>query len=169
MSQGDLARIMAMRVVALTRELWQIQQELEIVPKLGVVSGLVLDKIMILDRQHRIKEKVGSILTLIYTQIARVVQQSQQGRNGEPADSFVYGDRSNRRDGPPPLSQQGDWRRPESGGVGDEGRDDRRPEWNQQRQTRPQEVPPKQQQRGRQQGPPPSQQRQQQQQQPRKW
>ena len=54
--RGDLARTMGMRLVALIQELWNIQATLGIIPKTAIVSSQIIDKCMILDNQHKVKD-----------------------------------------------------------------------------------------------------------------
>ena len=96
-ANGDLARSMGMRVVSLLEEVWIINSELNIMSKLGVVSGKIFDHIMILDRKHRIKDKIVTIVSFAYVQVARTVQnvQSEMGQDDEQDD--IRRDSSDRR------------------------------------------------------------------------
>ena len=75
--QGDLARTMGMRVVALVEEFLGINSELKILQKGGVVSGKILDKIFILDRKHRIKDRLIAAASFAYRQVSNQVNRVQ--------------------------------------------------------------------------------------------
>ena len=89
-AQGDLARTMGMRVVTLVEEVIDINTELRVVQKVGVVSGKILDKILILDRKHRIKDRIVTGITYMYDQVSRATGQGGEneddngGRRGRP-------------------------------------------------------------------------------------
>ncbi|VEU39392.1 unnamed protein product [Pseudo-nitzschia multistriata] len=80
--RGDLARTMGMRVVRVVTELWEIQADLQIIPKATVVSSQIIDKAMILDRKHRVKDRFLSLATKGYAQATRVAEQVQQQQRG---------------------------------------------------------------------------------------
>jgi len=85
--RGDLARTIGMRVVALGQELWDIQAKLGIIPKAAIVSGQIIDKCMILDRQHKVKDRFLRLVNAGYEQVLqtadRVQQQQRQGQERE--------------------------------------------------------------------------------------
>jgi len=87
-ARGDLCRSMGMRVVAVVEELLDINQELKVVQKSGVVAGLILDKMLILDRKHKIKDRIGTGLSWIYNQVAQtagqVDRERRDNRRGNP-------------------------------------------------------------------------------------
>jgi|EP00970_Alexandrium_tamarense_P007171 hypothetical protein len=60
-ARGDLGRTMGMRVVGLLQLVLTINSELRILGKAATVGGLIFDKIMIMDRKHRIKDKIVAI------------------------------------------------------------------------------------------------------------
>lgn len=76
-AQGDLARTIGMRVVSLAQEILQINYELELLSKFGVVSGKVLDKLLILDRKHRIKDRLVAGTSWAYDRISRTAAEVQ--------------------------------------------------------------------------------------------
>lgn len=76
-TKGDLCRIMGMRVVALLQELWSIQTDLRIIPKTAVVTSQVIDKMMIFDRKHRVKDRFLAIVAQAY--------ESSQANRGNPS------------------------------------------------------------------------------------
>jgi hypothetical protein len=84
--QGDLSRSMGMRVVALCQEFLGINSELEILRKGGVVSGKLLDKALILDRQHRIKDRLISGGSFLVRQISNQVNRVQSEMQLQPVD-----------------------------------------------------------------------------------
>lgn len=77
-ARGDLCRCMGMRVVQLSTELWDIQGDLRLWPKLGMASSQLLDKLLILDRKHKIKDRLVTVVSKIYEQ----VQSSTSGGGG---------------------------------------------------------------------------------------
>jgi len=117
-AQGDLARTMGMRIVALIEEVLDINAELRVVQKLGTVSGKILDKILILDRKHRIKDRIISGVSFAYNQISRAARQEQTD----------FGDE--RRDDGPPRRREGGRRGPRM----DESRPNRGPRFDELRQ-----------------------------------
>jgi hypothetical protein len=74
-ARGDLCRTLGMRVVALVQELWEIQAELRIIPKAAVVSSQVLDKLMIFDRKHKVKDRFLSLVNKSYNQAMQTASQ----------------------------------------------------------------------------------------------
>lgn len=80
--RGDLARTMGMRVVRAVTELWEIQADLQIIPKATVVSSQVIDKAMILDRKHRVKDRFLSFANKSYAQASKVAEQIQKQQRG---------------------------------------------------------------------------------------
>lgn len=109
-NRGDLCRTMGMRVVSMIQELWEIQDDLKIIPKTAVVSGQVLDRLLIFDRKHKVKDRFLSLVTKGYDQAmsaASGLNQQQAGpgdeddgdsdrdRLGKDRD----GDRDSRRNG----------------------------------------------------------------------
>ena len=77
--RGDLARTMGMRLVALIQELWNIQATLGIIPKAAIVSSQIIDKCMILDNQHKVKDKFLRLVNAGYEQILQTADRVQQG------------------------------------------------------------------------------------------
>ena len=64
-------------MVSLTAELVEINSELEILSKLQTVCGKIFDKLLILDRKHRIKDKLVTTLQWIYSKASSAAQQVQ--------------------------------------------------------------------------------------------
>ena len=97
--RGDLARTMGMRVVRAVTELWEIQADLQIIPKATVVSSQVIDKAMILDRKHRVKDRFLSFATKGYEQASKVAEQIQKQQRGgnDGSDNSNDRDRRDRR------------------------------------------------------------------------
>jgi hypothetical protein len=87
-ARGDLARTMGMRVVALGSQVVACNRELQLLHKGAVVSGLILDKLFLLDRKHRIKDRIVAGVTFLYEQASRTATQLENQRQ----------DRSNRRE-----------------------------------------------------------------------
>jgi hypothetical protein len=120
-ANGDLARCMGMRVVAVAREAWTLQSELRLLSKFGTVSGKIADKLLILDRKHRIKDRVISGATFLYEQVMRAAQQ-QSSPQAEPDEH-----RRRRPDRPPPPPQDYDGFSPPYPDEGREADYDRHP------------------------------------------
>lgn len=78
--RGDLCRTMGMRVVAMVQELWDIQQQLGIVPKAAVVSSQVIDRLMVLDRQHKVKDRFLTVVNAGYEQVVKTASKVQEQR-----------------------------------------------------------------------------------------
>jgi hypothetical protein len=103
-ARGDLYRTMGMRVVALLQELWDIQADLKIIPKTAVVSSQVLDKLMIFDRKHKVKDRFLSFATRGYDQ---VIQMKEGGGTRDGRDS-TNDERGERRSRDRPYGHDGD-------------------------------------------------------------
>jgi hypothetical protein len=85
-ARGDLARVMGMRVVGVVREAVALNSELHVLSKSGVVISNVLDKLLILDRQHRIKDKFLALAHFIYDKVILRVQSDMQRANDDDYD-----------------------------------------------------------------------------------
>ena len=82
-ARGDLCRSMGMRLVAVVEELFDINSELRVLQKSGDVAGRILDKILILDRKHSIKDRIASALTFLFDQIANAAGRIDRGRRDD--------------------------------------------------------------------------------------
>lgn len=86
-ARGDLIRTMGMRIVALSGEALQINRDLRVAGKVSRVAGKVFDKMMILDRKHKIKDRIVSGATWAYDRVtstaARVQQDMQEGNESD--------------------------------------------------------------------------------------
>lgn len=71
-STGDLVRTIGMRVVSLVEEVWGIQSQLHVAPKVGNVANLLLDHILVLDRKHQIKHRIWKGVTWASMAMTRV-------------------------------------------------------------------------------------------------
>ena len=91
-ARGDLCRSMGMRLVAVVEELLDINAELKVVQKSGVVAGRILDKILILDRKHKVKDRIAAGFTFLYEQVSSAT--GRMDRRRDDADR----DESRRRD-----------------------------------------------------------------------
>lgn len=74
-ARGDLGRAMGMRIVGLVRVALDINTDLRILGKAATVGGLIFDKIMIVDRKHRIKDKIVGICKWGYDKVSRTAEQ----------------------------------------------------------------------------------------------
>jgi len=138
-AKGDLARSMGMKVVSTCQEVLYIQKELSVVSKSMVVANRILDKLLILDRKHKIKDKVVALVKWIYDKGSGVVQEAQAGiqRRGEESNKKDdddsgrrrerdYDDRNDGRRRERDYDERSDERRrppPPAGRDGDERRD----------------------------------------------
>jgi hypothetical protein len=84
-ARGDLCRTMGMRVVALVQELWEIQADLRIIPKAAVVSSQVLDKLMIFDRKHKVKDRFLSLVNQGYNRAMQTASQLNTNNDNNKA------------------------------------------------------------------------------------
>jgi hypothetical protein len=105
-ARGDLCRCMGMRVVQVTIDLWDIQGDLRLWPKIGIVSSKILDKMLVLDRKHRIKDRIVDTVSMIYQQVSKTAANASDGFGDED-------DRQERRHMPedrgrPPRPRRGD-------------------------------------------------------------
>ena len=94
--RGDLARSCAMRVVAACTELWKIQADLQIIPKTTVVSSQIIDKTMIFDRKHRVKDRFLSFASKGYQSASKVAEQIQQQQRNRGGIDNRYNDKDYR-------------------------------------------------------------------------
>ena len=76
---GDVMRCMGARLVALGKVVVETNSQLKLVSKTMIVAGNILDKVLILDRKHKIKEKIVNASTVLYEQVMKTVQQMQSG------------------------------------------------------------------------------------------
>ena len=74
-ARGDLGRAMGMRLVGLVREAMAINSDLRILGKTATVGGHVFDKLMIMDKKHRIKDKIVAIFKWGHDKIATTAEQ----------------------------------------------------------------------------------------------
>ena len=96
--RGDLARSCAMRIVSACTELWKIQADLQIIPKATVVSSQIIDKAMILDRKHSVKDKFLSFANKGYESASKVAEQIQQQQRNRGGPDNKDTSKENRRD-----------------------------------------------------------------------
>ena len=82
-ARGDLGRSMGMRLVGLVRVALAINSELRILGKTATVGGLVFDKVMIVDRKHRIKDKIVAICKWGYEKVSRTAEQVKEEMQDE--------------------------------------------------------------------------------------
>ena len=76
--RGDLIRTMGMRIVTLAGEAMAINSELRVARKVARVGGKIFDKMMILDRKHRIKDRIVSGATWAYEKASNTAAQVQE-------------------------------------------------------------------------------------------
>eukprot|EP00984_Skeletonema_dohrnii_P019661 scaffold9451_cov103-Skeletonema_dohrnii-CCMP3373.AAC.5 len=92
-AQGDLGRTMGMRLVGLVQVVTSINSELRILGKAATVGGLIFDKMMILDRKHRVKDKFVAVCKFAYDKVSRTANLVQEDIKEDRGDD--------RRDRPP--------------------------------------------------------------------
>lgn len=66
---------MGMRVVSLTEEVFAINSELHVFGKARVVGGKILDKLLIVDRKHKIRDKLASTMQWIFGKVSNAANQ----------------------------------------------------------------------------------------------
>lgn len=88
--RGDLIRTMGMRIVALLGETVDINSELRVARKVGVVGGKVLDKVLILDRKHRIKDKIFSGASWAYDKVSSTASKVKEDMQEKRQDEDDY-------------------------------------------------------------------------------
>ena len=82
-ARGYLGRTMGMRVVGLLQLVISINSELRILRKAATVGGLIFDKFMIMDRKHRIKDKIVSICKWGFDKVSRTAEQVKEEMQDE--------------------------------------------------------------------------------------
>eukprot|EP00934_Nitzschia_sp_Nitz4_P008215 Nitzschia sp. Nitz4//scaffold208_size52459//14211//15336//NITZ4_006808-RA/size52459-augustus-gene-0.2-mRNA-1//1//CDS//3329541645//8205//frame0 len=75
--RGDICRLMGMRVVAWVQAWIQIQRQLDILPKTMVVFSRILDRLLILDRQHRLRDRLMGWLQSLYDFVMQLWRSSR--------------------------------------------------------------------------------------------
>lgn len=85
-ARGDLGRSMGMRIVGLVQLVLAINSELQILRKSATVGGLIFDKFMILDRKHRIKDRIVAICKWGYEKVSRTAEQVKEDIQDERPD-----------------------------------------------------------------------------------
>lgn len=110
---GDVMRCMGARLVALGTVVVETNAQLKLLSKTMVVAGNILDKVLILDRKHKIKEKIVTASTVIYEQVMKTVQQIQSGIKDESSvkrsprqDNGRTAENMSRRKGESNMSRQ---------------------------------------------------------------
>uniref|UniRef100_A0A7S2A8I8 Uncharacterized protein n=1 Tax=Trieres chinensis TaxID=1514140 RepID=A0A7S2A8I8_TRICV len=74
-ARGDLARTAGMRVVAILTELLEVNNELGVAGKAATVGGKIFDRVMILDRKHRIKDRLTAGMAWAFDKAQGAVKQ----------------------------------------------------------------------------------------------
>ncbi|KAL7440158.1 hypothetical protein ACHAXH_007250 [Discostella pseudostelligera] len=82
-ARGDLGRTMGMRLVGLIQLVLAINSELRILGKAATVGGLIFDKVMIMDRKHRIKDKIVAICKWGYDKVSKTAEQVKEDLQDE--------------------------------------------------------------------------------------
>lgn len=97
-AKGDLCRTMGMRIIAVLQELWNVQTDLRIIPKAAVVTSQIIDKMMVFDRKHRVKDRFLALVTRAYDQVTQStseMQDNQDNQRSPPPTSRREGDLEN--------------------------------------------------------------------------
>lgn len=107
-ARGDLARTVGARVVALLRESAAVNRELRVLPACGAVAEVVWDRLLFLDRQHRIRDKVTGAVGWMYQQAMSAATSA--GRNNDvndrPEDNESEDDRRRQRTRRPTTAER---------------------------------------------------------------
>ena len=74
---------MGMRLVGLIQVVLAINSELRILGKAATVGGLIFDKVMIMDRKHRIKDKIVAICKWGYDKVSKTAEQVKEDLQDE--------------------------------------------------------------------------------------
>lgn len=82
-ARGDLGRSMGMRIVGLVQLVLAINSELRILGKSATVGGLIFDKFMIMDRKHRIKDRIVTICKWGYDKVSTTAEQVKEDMEDE--------------------------------------------------------------------------------------
>eukprot|EP00571_Detonula_confervacea_P013446 CAMPEP_0172305902 /NCGR_PEP_ID=MMETSP1058-20130122/7099_1 /TAXON_ID=83371 /ORGANISM="Detonula confervacea, Strain CCMP 353" /LENGTH=590 /DNA_ID=CAMNT_0013017643 /DNA_START=103 /DNA_END=1875 /DNA_ORIENTATION=- len=82
-ARGDLGRSMGMRVVGLVQLVLAINSDLRILGKAATVGGLMFDKVMIMDRKHRIKDRIVVICKWGYDKVSNTAEQVKEEMQDE--------------------------------------------------------------------------------------
>ena len=82
-ARGDLCRAMGMRIVGLVRLAPAINHELRVLGKAATVGGKIFDKVSIIDRKHRVKDKLVAAFTWGYEKMSRTAEQVQEDMDGK--------------------------------------------------------------------------------------
>ena len=92
-SRGDLCRIMGMRLVALLKESYFIQRDYDFMHKTRIVFFQFLDRIMIFDRKHKVKDKIQSILSFLYNKALQIQSDMNNNNNNDNTGNDTNNDR----------------------------------------------------------------------------
>lgn len=79
---------MGMKVVAAVEELIFMQSELSIVSKTMTVANRILDKLLILDRKHRIKDKIIRFVQWGYDKTMNTISEAQASTQSNDSDEI---------------------------------------------------------------------------------
>lgn len=130
-ARGDLARTVGMRGVALLRETARLNRELHVVPKTMRFTEAVWDRLLFLDKQHRLKDRVVRIVSWMYTKATSAIQQPENKDDDGPqpndGNAGDYNENGARRAPPRPRNYPN---------PGSDGRNRRAPPPNQAKKMR---------------------------------
>lgn len=104
-ARGDVCRTMGARLVALAHVFVDVNAELKLLSKTMVVTSKIVDKIFILDRKHKIKDKVVAGATLLYERVSGMAKQVQKDIMNDRGTNRNDGDRTNNEQGPEKMTQ----------------------------------------------------------------
>ena len=106
-SNGDLGRVMGMKVVSLFTELLIINEELNIWKKCKVVLNIIFDKLLILDRKHSIRDKISFAIKWLYEKVMGFINNVRADVEGrEPTNDDNDDDDDNNRARPSDTSER---------------------------------------------------------------
>ncbi|KAL7577847.1 hypothetical protein ACA910_010594 [Epithemia clementina (nom. ined.)] len=101
-ARGDLCRVAGMRVRRTLGVAWTVcTEEVHLPHHTGIVLREIVDKLLILDRQHRLRHRLTALATQIIHLIQRLVRQQQQQQQGESKEQPPPSARKRGREGGP--------------------------------------------------------------------
>ncbi len=112
---------------SLLEEVVAINAQLRILSKGATVSGKIFDKIMILDRKHRIKDKIVTVFSFAYDAVSKTASKVQSDMKDDDDDDNRGGERT-RGDARRGDDRRGEPRRRDEGWRNEPRRSDERRE-----------------------------------------
>jgi len=79
---GDLARVAGMRVSEFVNTAVMLEKDVFIVRKATTVGGVVVGRVLIFDRRHRIRDGVGGLLDGLFKKVLGGEEEEEETNNG---------------------------------------------------------------------------------------